>query len=518
MKAKNRALPFLPALGLLCCAVLSARAEVRLPSLFSDHAILQRDVALLLWGWADPGEEVTVEFRKQKVTARTPESGRWTIRLKSERAGGPDTLKVTGRNVLTVNDVMVGEVWVASGQSNMEWPLSKSHEATADITASANPQIRHFNVPHVKADRPQADVKADWQVAGPATSPGFSAVAYYFSRDLQKSLQVPVGIIHTSWGGSPAEVWMSKDVLSSNPDYKRDILETYPAQHQRYEAALARWQEEKSAAEKDGKPFSRPRPRPGWKPAELYNAMIAPLIPYAVRGAIWYQGESNAGRAWQYRTLYADMIRNWRKDWGMGDFTFLGVQLAPYDHNRKRSLEEITAAPANSTWAELREAQVLATEVLKHCGLAVITDLGDKDDIHPTRKAPVGARLALQARQIAYRERIVASGPTYDSMKIKDGKIILSFDNVGSGLEVRGDALTGFAICGKDRKFVWARASLEGAKVVVSAPQVPNPVAVRFGWSDFPVVSLFNREGLPACPFRTDDFPLTTSTPPAAAK
>jgi sialate O-acetylesterase len=518
MKTRRRVLILLLSVMLPCCAVLSVRAEVRLPSLFSDYAVLQQGVALRVWGWAEPGEEVTVEFRKQKVAVRTPDSGRWMVKLKSERAGGPDALKVSGRNLVTVNDVMVGEVWVASGQSNMEWPLSKSYEASVDIAASANPQIRHFNVPHVKADQPQTNVKAEWQVAGPASAPGFSAVAYYFSRDLQKALQVPVGIIHTSWGGSPAEVWMSEEVLSNNPDYKRDILDAYPGQKQRYETALGRWQEEKNAAEKEGKSFTRQRPRPGWKPAELYNAMIAPLIPYAIRGAIWYQGEANAGRAWQYRTLYPDMIRNWRKDWGIGDFTFLGVQLAPFDHSRKRSLDEITAAPTNSTWAELREAQVLATDVLKHCGLAVITDVGEKDDIHPTRKAPVGARLALQARQIAYGERIVASGPTYRSMKIKDGKIILSFDDVGSGLEAHGDALTGFAICGKDRKFVWARAVIDGNKVAVSAPQVPNPVAVRFGWADYPVVNLFNREGLPAGPFRTDDFPLTTAPQPAAGK
>jgi sialate O-acetylesterase len=493
------------------CVLLNARAEVRLAALFCDHAVLQQEMPSPVWGWADPGEQVTVEFRKQKHTVKTPESGRWMIKLKSEKAGGPDILRVTGKNTLLVNDVLVGEVWVASGQSNMEWPLSRSFEPAADIAASANAQIRHFNVPHVKAEKPQADVKAVWQVAGPETSPGFSAVAYYFSRDLQKALRVPVGIIHTSWGGSPAEVWMSEDVLSRNPEYKRDILDTYPEQKQRYEAALARWEKSRAAAQKEGNPFTARRPSASWRPTELYNGMIAPLIPYAIQGAIWYQGESNAGRAWQYRTLYADMIRNWRRDWGLDDFTFLGVQLAPYDHNRKRSLEDITATPTNSSWAELREAQVLSTKVLKNCGLAVITDVGDKDDIHPTRKAPVGARLALLARKIAYGEKILASGPSYKSMKVRDGRAILSFENVGSGLEVRGEHLTGFAISGEDQKFVWAKAEIDGDKVVVSNPQVPKPVAVRFGWADFPVVNLFNREGLPASPFRTDDFPATTA-------
>jgi sialate O-acetylesterase len=239
--------------------------------------------------------------------------------------------------------------------------------------------------------------------------------------------------------------------------------------------------------------------------------MIAPLLPYAIRGAIWYQGESNAGRADQYRRLFADMIRNWRQDWGQGNFTFLAVQLAPWDKNRKRTLEQITEKPEDSDWAELREAQGLATEVLPKVGIAVITDVGDKDDIHSTKKAPVGARLALAARGIAYGEKIEFSGPLYKSMKVKGDQAILSFDHAKSGLEARGGELTGFAICGEDRKFVWAKAGIEGSKVVVSSPAVAKPVAVRYGWSDNPVVNLWNKAGLPASPFRTDDFPMITA-------
>jgi sialate O-acetylesterase len=504
-------------LATLLSVGLAARADVKLPALFSDHAVLQQGVPIKVWGWAEPNEVVTVEFRQQKVTAKTPATGRWMVTLKAEKAGEPDTLKVSGRNTLVVNDVLVGEVWVASGQSNMEFTMKSSFQSAADIAASANPMIRHFNVARVKADQPQADVKGTWQVAGPETTAGFSAVGYYFSRDLQKALKTPVGVIHTSWGGSPAEVWMSEETLAASPEYKRDILDTYAAQRQKYEETVASWEKDKAAAEKEGKPFNRQRPWPTWKPTELYNAMIAPLIPYNIKGAIWYQGESNAGRAWQYRTLYADMIRNWRKAWGLGDFAFLGVQIAPWDKSRKRSLEEITAAPVESDWAELREAQVLSTKVLKNCGLAVITDVGDKDDIHPTKKEPVGARLALLARQISYGEKIVASGPAFKSMKTKDGKAILSFDHAAGGLESRGGALTGFAICGEDRKFVWAKAEIQGEKVEVSSPQVAKPVAVRFGWADFPVVNLFNKAGLPASPFRTDDFPMTTAPKKSAA-
>ena len=239
--------------------------------------------------------------------------------------------------------------------------------------------------------------------------------------------------------------------------------------------------------------------------------MIAPLISYAITGAIWYQGESNAGRAEQYRTLFADMIRNWRQDWDEGDFTFLAVQLAPYDKVKRRSLEDITKAPGESDWAELREAQLLATKVLTNVGLAVITDVGEKDDIHPKKKEPVGARLALAARGIAYGEKIEYSGPVYASLKVEGDKAIISFDHADGGLEARGGELKGFAICGEDRKFVWAKADIDANKLIVSSPDVQKPVAVRYGWADYPMVNLWNKAGLPASPFRTDEFPMITA-------
>jgi sialate O-acetylesterase len=239
--------------------------------------------------------------------------------------------------------------------------------------------------------------------------------------------------------------------------------------------------------------------------------MIYALIPYAIQGAIWYQGESNADRAEQYRTLMADLIRNWRQDWNQGDFAFLQVQLAPWDRNKKRSIEEITKTPGESSWAELREAQQIVTKTVPKVGAVVITDAGDKDDIHPAKKEPVGSRLALAARKIAYKKDVVAFGPTFKSLHVDGKEAVVSFDNLGSGLESRGPKLTGFAIAGADRKFVWADAEIRGNKVVVSSAQIPKPVAVRYGWSDFPVVNLYNVEGLPASPFRTDDFPLTTA-------
>jgi sialate O-acetylesterase len=366
-------------------------------------------------------------------------------------------------------------------------------------------------VPKLRALEPVDDVKAAWKECGPGTVKDFSAVAYYFGRALQRTRNVPVGLINTSWGGSPAEVWMSKTALTLDPEYRRDIWEAYPAAEQQYQAALAQWEKDKAEAEKAGTKFERGRPWPAWRPAELYNGMIAPLIPFAVSGAIWYQGESNAGRAFQYRRLFADMILNWRRDWAQGDFPFLAVQLAPWDKGRKRPIEEITAAPDESDWAELREAQVLATKTLPNVGLAIITDVGDKDDIHPPMKAIVGERLALAGRVIAYGESFAGLSPLFKHATFGGGKATVEFEHVGKGLVARDGELKGFAIAGADRKFVWAEARIQGEdKVIVRSPLVAEPVAVRYGWADHPVVNLFSETGLPASPFRTDDFPMVT--------
>jgi sialate O-acetylesterase len=495
---------------LLIGSVANVGADVRLPGVFSDHMVLQQDLRLPIWGWADEGERVTVTFRGSSAST-TARDGSWTLRLPRQKAGGPFRMVVEGKNRIEIEDVLVGEVWVCSGQSNMEWPMSRSFEPESDIANSANPNLRLLTVPKLKAETPTNNINAAWVVCEPDTVRNFSAVAYYFGRDLQLARGVPVGLINTSWGGSPVEVWIRHELLAAHPDYKRDILDPYPAQARRYQDELAKWETEAEALRKEGKEPARGRPWATWRPSELYNGMIAPLVPYGIRGAIWYQGESNADRAWQYRTLYPDMIRNWRVDWDQGDFTFLAVQLAPWDRNRNRLPQEIAAEIGESSWAELREAQVLSTKVLPAVGLAVITDVGDKDDIHPARKAPVGGRLALLARSIAHGERLVANGPLYRRMKVKKGTVTLEFDHAGAGLESRGGNLRGFTICGEDRKFLPAIAEIQGRKVVVHTPLVPEPVAVRYGWADYPIVNLFNREGLPASPFRTDDFPMTTA-------
>ena len=481
----------------------AARADLQLPALFSDNMVLQRNVSVPIWGWADDGEVITVRFRGREVKT-TAHNGAWSLKLGRQRAGGPDTLTITSRaRSFQFTNVLVGEVWVASGQSNMEFPLSRSVESQAAIASATNALIHLFMVPNVKSEAPTVHINSSWKVCSPDLIGGYSAVAYFFARDLQAARDVPVGIIQSDWGGSPAEVWMNRESLEINPRYQAEILDANAEAWKNYQQGRIEFEKEKALAASKGEEFKKQPPRFGWRPTELYNGMIAPLIPYAIKGAIWYQGESNAGRAEQYRTLFADMIRNWRRDWGQGDFPFLLVQLAPF-----RAIKD---QPDESDWAELREAQSLATKVLPNVGMAVITDVGNPTDIHPRQKEPVGARLALAARGIAYGEKIEYSGPIYAGVAFKDGKATVQFDHVGKGLEAREGELKGFAICGDDRKFVWARAEIVGNKVVVSSPEVANPVAVRYGWADCPVVNLWNKDGLPASPFRTDDFPMITA-------
>jgi sialate O-acetylesterase len=455
-----------------------------------------------------------VEFRGHTATTSAA-NGRWVLKLPSQKPGGPDTLVIRGSNTtLTFTNVLVGEVWVCSGQSNMEWPLNRSEGGQADIDASANDQVRLFTVPKLKSRKPVDNFKSQWQPCGPSTVGGFSAVAYYFGRDLQKARKVPVGLIHTSWGGSPAEVWIREQFLETDPAFKHEILDAYPEQLRRFEESIAEWEKATASERAAGKEPTRPRPWGLWRPSELYNGMIYPVIPYAIAGFIWYQGESNASRADQYSRLFPTLIQSWRRDWDQGDIPFLQVQLAPWDKNRRRTVEEITAKPGESDWAELREAQLLTLKALPKIGMAVITDVGDKDDIHPTNKRVVGQRLALAARGVAYGERIPYSGPIARRVTFSRGQATVTFAFDHGGLMAKGGELTGFSVCGTNREWVWANARIRGSRVIVSSPDVKEPIAVRYGWSDFPVVNLYNKAGLPASPFRTDNFPLTTAEQP----
>ncbi len=502
--------------GVVLCALclLAATplltADVELPAVIGDNMVVQRHQRVPIWGTADAGEKVTVTFAGQQVTTTARSDGHWIVHLTALAAGGPYEMTVAGKNTVRLQNVLVGEVWACSGQSNMQWSVQASNNAQEEIAAADHPQMRLLTVPRVPASEPASDIEAQWVVCSPQTVPGFSAVAYFFGREMQKELGVPVGLINTSWGGTPAESWTTRPTLEGDPDFApiverwNQARENYPEQKKKHEEALAKWKEEAEKAKAEGK---QPPRQPGaplfeqkhYEPSALYNGMIAPLIPYAIRGAIWYQGESNAGRAYQYRKLFSAMIRDWRREWGQGAFPFLFVQLANFMARE--------AEPAESAWAELREAQSMTLRLPK-AGQAVIIDIGEANDIHPKNKQDVGRRLALNALAIAHGRDIVYSGPVYRSMETEGDRIRLHFDHVGGGLVAKGGGpLRGFAIAGEDRKFVWADAAIEGDSVVVHSEGVPNPVAVRYAWANNPECNLYNEEGLPASPFRTDSWP-----------
>jgi sialate O-acetylesterase len=492
----------------------SARADVKPHPLISDGMVLQQGMKAPVWGTAAEGENVTVHFQNKEVTA-TARNRHWKVELENLKAGGPFEMTIRGNNAVHLKHVFVGEVWVCSGQSNMEMPLVSTFDSAKILAAAKNPNLRLFTVPRSPSSVPVRRLKGEWKQCDPETARNFSAVAYFFGRDLQQALHVPIGLIHTSWGGTPAESWTSLAFLEEEPALKhyaeeeKQAVGNFAGALNKYIADLQAYRQKVTEALAHNLPIPEAPPAPqnpgqnAWVPTTLYNGMIMPLVPYAIRGAIWYQGESNAGRAFEYRTLLPALIKSWRATWQEGDFPFLIVQLAPF--------MKIEEEPKESQWAELREAQLLTSQKLPNVGLAVITDVGEENDIHPRHKGPVGERLAQAARGIAYGEKIEYSGPVFDRMEIADNKIIVSFAHVGKGLEARGGPLTGFAIAGPDHKFVNALAEIQGDKVVVSSPHVQHPVAVRFGWANYPVVNLWNKDGLPASPFRTDDFPVLTN-------
>lgn len=500
-------------LALLVLIFGSIRAEVKPHALFSDHMVLQRGKPLKVWGTCADGEQVTVSIQGQLAKAET-KGTEWVATLNPLMAGGPLTLTITGNNTLKINDVLVGEVWIASGQSNMEWPLAASENGSDVAKKADNPRLRLFTVPKRTSPKPESDVASKWLECRAETAIKFSAVGYFFGRNLQKALDVPVGIINSSWGGTPAQAWTTREKLTSNNKLRHYVTnldkageqfqtnKTILIENHKKSLEMHKMAVEKAIAEKKTPPRAPSMPTdPRFSPSgasTLYNGMIHPLRHYGIAGAIWYQGESNAGNAFEYRTLYPTMITSWREAFAQGDFPFHGVQLAPF--------MAISKQPQDSAWAELREAQFLATRALPHVGMAVITDVGDEKDIHPRKKEPVGARLALLALQDPYEKQTVANGPTFKSMKVFGNKAVISFDNVGSGLEIKGETLTGFTVAGSDKKFQNAMATIEGNSVVVLSPSGQEPVAVRFGWSNFPVVNLWNKNGLPAVPFRTDSF------------
>lgn len=640
---------FFSVLFLTLCA--SVRAQISLPKLFADHAVLQRDVEVPVWGWASPGEKITIQIAGQILTAKAGKDGRWSVRLAPHPAGGPFDMTITGKNALVLKDLLFGEVWLCTGQSNMQWTMGE-FGIKPDSIRDTSSDIRMFRVDFDLDYLPKKDVKSGWwQKVSLATVSGFSATGYLFGRDLHEHLKVPIGLISSNLGATSIETWMSAGALKPFPQFQ-DVLKKMEASGKNFEqinadlktfrmqwdstyyfkndpGMLQNWQdpstdisdwkemdipnlwEDAGLANYDGsvwfrREFDMPEGFHGetfnialnqiddydmawvngvkigesfgnrnwrnyffpahilkpkgnvlvvrifdvgnkggmytnafwgnpilvgkWKykpgmqidpskfvqpevpngsffthPTLLYNANIAPLQPYAIKGAIWYQGESNVARSAEYADLLPAMIKDWRQQWGQGDFPFLVVQLANYYPEQM--------LPVESEWAELRAAQMTALS-LPNTAVAAAIDIGEANNIHPRNKLDVGIRLGLAARKIAYGEDVVCEGPIYQSMQIEDHKIRISFRSMGAGLIAKNKFgfLRGFAIAGADKQFHWANAYIEGDAVVVFSPSVQQPVAVRYAWADNPgPLDLYNVEGLPAFPFRTDNWPLLTS-------
>ena len=508
------------ATAIVCGATLPSMAAPQLAPLFGDHMVLQRGQKVPVWGTADPNEKITVLFAGQKRTAHADGSGRWMAVLNplQESATGAE-LTVHGKDenaVVKLTDVLVGEVWLASGQSNMEYPVPHITDGKAEVAAANYPLLRFFTAKTVVAATPATQVEGQWEATTPDTAKHFSAVAYLFGRDLSKHLGVPVGIVHSSCSGTLAEAWTSPEVLRGVPELQ-PILQRYDAAVAGYPAVVAQyddkvkvWTEAFLAAKAAGTKFTDPKPvHPAdpatltTRPGGLFNGKIAPLIPFAIKGVIWWQAEYNSERCEQYKKLFPALITDWRRQWGQGDFPFLFVQLQNFD---------IQPQPNPAHYDAMRDAQLFTYKTVPNTGMVVACDVGDAHDIHPPHKQPVAARLLLQAQALAYGEKIESSGPIYQGMKLEGKTVRLTFSHLGSGLVAKpGPNLSGFEVAGPDKVFHPATATLDGAAVVVTSPEVEAPVAVRYAWTDSPTPTLYNREDLPASPFRTDDWPVHTT-------
>jgi len=500
----------LPALTLLLCLFAAGtRADVTLAPPFQDHAVLQRDKPLPVWGRAAPGEKVTVEFMGQRIGTTAEADGRWIVYLEPVLAvTTPTVLTVTGKNTVILQDVLVGEVWLASGQSNMEMRVMLSNDADTEMAAARYPLIREFDAANTVADQPADTVAGTWTVCTPEAAGKFSAVGYFFARSLHRKLGVPIGILNSTWGGTPIESWTDTATLKSTDAWlaiDARWLEAQAAHAERaanYPAEMAAWKEAEEKAKatktKNIAPWPRAPAGPGtpYALSGLYNAMIAPLQPYALRGAIWYQGESNWRRPAEYAEVFPAMIRAWRAQWNQGDFPFYFVQLASFT---------VADDPTGRGWAWLREAQTKAL-ALPNTGMAVAIDIGDPKDIHPRNKQEVGRRLALLAKAKVYEIPVDWSGPVFVAAKREGAAVRVSFAQAADSLTAGGKPLQAFELAGADQKFYPATARIERDTILVTAPEVPEPAAVRYAWSNNPDANLFNGTGLPAAPFRSDDW------------
>jgi sialate O-acetylesterase len=500
-------------------AILPVRADVKPASLFQDHAVLQQGRPLPIWGAAEPGELVSVTYSagsvKETASTTADPEGSWKVLLPAlPTSADPGTLEIRGKNTVTLSNVLVGEVWLASGQSNMEWPVKNAGNPDEEIADATDSLIRVVKVMHLSSEKPVAGVGGKWQVSSPATAGAFSAVAFSFARELRDKLgaDVPVGIIDSSWGGTPIEAWMSGESLA-DPKFAAvgerwaNRVAGYPAAKEKYETELAAWTAEEAAAKSTGAAFSKKKPAPPFQPyphhmpAGLYNGMIHPLRSYAVRGIVWYQGETNVGRADEYRLMFPELIASRRKDFGQPDLPFYWVQLASFGDGNAKGV----------TWPLLREAQN-DTLAVPHTGQAVAIDIGELSTVHPPNKRDVGIRLARLALRRTYgHESVVDAGPGMAKVeKASGGTFLVQFDQVADGLKNTNAAdpaaVLGFEVAGSDKKFQPASAKITSASTVTVTPAgaLPEPLYVRYAWRNFPENTLVNSAGLPAVPFRTD--------------
>ena len=491
-------------------------AEVTLPAMFSDHMVLQRDMPVAVWGWADPGETITVIVADQQSEATADEKGRWSAKLKPLSVGDPLTMLVRGADSgIVISDVNVGEVWLCSGQSNMAMTVNRVTNAEQEAASANYSKIRMFKVNSGHALEPQDRCVGDWSMCSPETVNAFSATAYFFGRSLHKELDIPIGLINSSVGGTSIESWTSMPAQGAVPAIKPrldawkqvDADFDADAAKVRFEKAMEQWEKRRAKAKEAGKPAPR-RPRQSAQPhqdrnypSNLFNGKINPLIPYTIRGAIWYQGENSSGRGFAH--LYHDqlktLIADWRDRWGQGDFPFAWVQLPNFKQPQEQPDE-------TSGWVLVQEG-MLKTLCVANTGMAVTIDIGEANDIHPRNKQDVGKRLAQWALASVHGEDIAPTGPIYRSCTRDGNRIVIDFDHACGGLVAKGgEDLKGFVIADKDRKFVWADAKIEGETVIVSSPDVPEPASVRYAWAANPICNLYSKAGLPASPFRTDDW------------
>lgn len=506
-------------LFLVCMLGNTMMAQVVPASLFKDHMVLQQGAELRIWGKAAAGETVTVSILQQKKKVKTGKDGKWLITLAQLQPGGPYTLSISGSNRISIQDVYVGEVWLCSGQSNMDMTVAREdrywcgvHNEAAEVAAANYPLIRVFDTDFSPRDTAQEAVGGTWEVCSPATVGHFSAAAYFFARELYQKYKVPIGLITTAYGASTVEAWTSKKTLEQNQlfakllseyDKKKNDYDTAITAKRKYLQAYTKWQTDSAAAKLAKKDPPRGVRNPDPKadqhmPFVLYNGMVAPLVPYTVKGAIWYQGESNGATKDIYDVQMEAMIRNWREDFHNAGMPFIYVQLA----NNGKSLDTIPGKGGPMTY--VREKQLKNLSIPHTAMVVAIDNADDPANIHPKNKQAIGYRLALAAEAIVYNERVAYSGPVFSSMKTEGEKIRVSFTHTNGGLVLKDSTVTGFAIAGADKKFYWAKALIDGSDVVVASPAVPQPLHVRYAWGENPIIGLSDKAGLPASPFRTD--------------